>query len=88
VATQQAWDDFLGLKGLVEFIEGDLGVNLKNSFIQMDALFNAIVADPVRAAEAIALADLHPEWTSAALLARVTAYQGLRDYLGAQGFIV
>ncbi|MCK7475654.1 MAG: hypothetical protein MZV49_24230 [Rhodopseudomonas palustris] len=67
MATQQAWDDFEALKSKVGYIEGELS-GVEDAIGKLETLVNAISADPTRTAEAVALADQHPHWTSAHIL--------------------
>jgi hypothetical protein len=86
MATQQAWDDFCALKSQVGFIDGELTNCVKDSISKLEVLVAAIVADPVRAAEAIALADQHPTWTSAHILDLFGRMQTVKAAIIAQGF--
>jgi hypothetical protein len=86
MATQQAWDDFLGLTSQVKGLDTDTGGAIRGKLLSLKALFEAIAADPERTAAAIALADQHPVYTSAKLTADVGRYLALHDWLSANGY--
>jgi len=85
MASQQAWDDFCALKASEDCLEGELA-RAKDDIGKLEALVGAIVADPARAAEAVALADQHPEWTSAHVLDVYNRLLVVRTAISGQGF--
>jgi hypothetical protein len=86
MATEQAWSDFNTLKSQMEYFQGQLSVCLKGELIKVQAEAEAIMGDPGRLAAVTALADQHPEWTSAAIADYYNKLMALQAYLVAQGF--
>jgi hypothetical protein len=86
MAEQQAWDDFCTLKAQMEYFEGQISTCIKGELSKLQSEVAAILADPARTAACVALADQHPKWTAAAMLAYNDKLMALKAYLSAQGF--
>ena len=86
MAEQQAWDDFNLLKGQFEYLEGQISTCLKNELEKIEGEVQEIMADPARIAAVVALADQHPRWTAAAMIAYNEKLMALKATLAAQGF--
>lgn len=86
MATQQAWDDWNALKSQIQFIEGELTNCIKDAVNKLELQVNTITADPTRTAEAAALADTHPHWTTAHILDLYNRMLAVRAAIIAQGF--
>lgn len=86
MATEQAWNDFNTLKGQLEYFEGQISTCLANELAKLEDEVAAILADPARTSACVALADQHPKWTAAAMLAYNEKLMALKAYLNAQGF--
>lgn len=86
MATQQAWDDVLLLAGLIQSLDNEVGEAVHGKLLSLKAVFEAIIADPTRTANAVALADEHPVYNSAKIIADVGKFMALHDWLTANGY--
>lgn len=86
MASQQTWDDFNTLENQMNYFEGQISTCVKGELAKLQVEAEAIMADPARAAAVTALADQHPKWTAAAIVAYYNKLMALQAYLVAQGF--
>lgn len=92
MASQQTWDDFEGIRNQVAVINCELAGSLRGYLEELYNLYSAIIVDPARLAEVVALADAHPVFNSAYLAEQAAEQAGkliaLRSWLIANGYIL
>jgi hypothetical protein len=88
MASQQAWNDFEGIKSRIAVINSELAGSLRGCLEELYDLYSAITADPARLAEAVALADTNPVYNSTYLSEQAGKLIALRSWLIANGYIL
>jgi hypothetical protein len=88
MASQQAWDDFEGVKSRVAVINSELAGSIRVHLEELNDLYLAITADPARLAEVTIIANAHPVFNLVYLGQQSGKLITLRSWLIVNGYIL